>query len=52
MTKFDENLNFVQGDLYLADYSQLDQLPLQPNFVFYSPQVVSLDFLITSGRLF
>ena len=51
-----ENWNIVQDDLYLADYSQLDQLPLRPNFVFYSPQVVTFDFvveiLLTPGRLF
>ena len=28
-----------KGNLYLADYSQLDNLPLHSNFVFYSPQV-------------
>jgi len=31
---------FNKGDLYMADYSQLDDLPRQPNFVFYSPQVL------------
>ena len=28
-----------KDNLYLADYSQLDDLPLHNNFVFYSPQV-------------
>jgi len=31
---------FNKGNLYLADYSQLDDLPLHGNFVFYSPQVL------------
>ena len=34
----------VKERLFLADYSELDNIPLHRNFVFYSPQVLlSLD---------
>ena len=36
----------LQDDLYLADYSQLDDLPLRGNFVFYSPQVATAIYSI------
>ena len=41
-----DDLKTFQDDLYLADYSQLDDLPLRGNFVFYSPQVATAIYSI------
>ena len=41
-----DDLKTFQDNLYLADYSQLDDLPLRGNFVFYSPQVATAIYSI------
>jgi hypothetical protein len=34
------NQFLAENKLFLADYSELDRIPLHRNFVFYSPQVL------------